>query len=255
MATTSGHLRDGTVRRFDYVSGVFESVLQRDDAMLCHLALAPAKVGGAGGEGQVFVASSTGDILVVDPRSARVAMEIDAHDRKIATVDAQDAQVLVTASNDQTVKVWDLRKAGGAKPKHVHLLQHTLAVTSAYFGPASGGAGARAIVTTCNDNLLRFWRPGAGHAHEVTQAKHNNNTGRYITNFRAVWDRKTGAVLIGNMDKKLDIFDGATGKLLGSAAHELCSAIPAVNVAHDTLPLVASGNGSGYVNVWGHASR
>ena len=145
---------DGTVRRFDYVSGVFESVLQRDDAMLCHLALAPAKSGGVGGEGQVFVASSTGDvlgmglrsacrrtrapshraharmhrgqrhthththkhthththtytgdILVVDPRSARVAMEIDAHDRKIATVDAQDAQVCITRASSMSWRV------------------------------------------------------------------------------------------------------------------------------------------------------
>ena len=47
----------------------------------------------------------TGDILVVDPRSARVAMEIDAHDRKIATVDAQDAQVCITRASSMSWRV------------------------------------------------------------------------------------------------------------------------------------------------------
>ena len=153
----------------------------------------------------------------------------------------------------------------------------------------------------------------------MVQVKHNNNTGRYITNFRAVWVPQASAVLIGsppppptplssffiaaqsvlrgvsacttcaggrrkadnlhgasahaastlasvtlasshvlhtpctgNMNKKVDILD-RKGKELASLAHEQCSAIPAVNVAHPSRALVASGNGSGYVNVWAPA--
>jgi WD40 repeat protein len=139
--------------------------------------------------------------------------------------------------------MWDVRKTVRSKP--LALLSHTLAVTSAYFAPAL----PHTVVTTCNDNLLRFWNPQATDSHLV-QVKHNNNTGRYITNFRAVWDPNSSVVLIGNMNKKLDVYD-MNGNEIASVSHDLCSAIPAVNVAHATLALVASGNGSGYVNVWG----
>ncbi len=54
---------------------------------------------------------------------------------------------------------------------------------------------------------------------------------------------------VGNMDKRLDLYS-ATGSLEASLADDLCTAIPAVIAAHATAPLVATGNGSGYVNVW-----
>ena len=148
-------------------------------------------------------------------------------------------------ARDVCWQIWDARKVSKAKP--LHSLQHSLAVTGAYFEPRAPFS----VVTTCNDNLVRFWSP-EDKAASVVQVKHNNNTGRYITNFRAVWVPQASAVLIGNMNKRVDILD-RKGKELASIAHEQCSAIPAVNVAHPSLALVASGNGSGYVNVWAPA--
>lgn len=234
---------DGTVRCFDYDKGVFEMLLKNEDEMYSHLALSCDM-------NTLYVAGNRGDLYVVDPRSVsssgKPSRELDLHDRKIATVDGHptDVNLFVTASNDQTVKVWDIRKTIKSKP--VHLLEHTLAVTGAYYAAAA----PHSLVTTCNDNLLRFWTPQAnGKEAQVIKIKHNNNTGRYITNFRAVWDPKSNIALIGNMNKKVD-FVAADGKEVASISHELCSAIPAVNVAHPRLALVASGNGSGYVNVW-----
>jgi WD repeat-containing protein 76 len=230
---------DGTVRRFDYTSGTFELIFQDKEDMLCHLCLSCDQT-------RVLVAGNGGDVYVLDPRinSARASQVLDVHDRKVASVDGhpRDCNVFATASNDQTVKIWDARKVSKSKP--LHLLQHSLAVTGAYFSPSSPFS----VVTTCNDNLLRFWTP-EDQAASVVHVKHNNNTGRYITNFRAVWDPKCSVVLIGNMNKKVDVLDGQ-GRELASISHEQCSAIPAVNVAHPSLALIASGNGSGYINVW-----
>jgi len=232
---------DGTVRRFDYTSGTFELMFQDKEDMLCHLCLSCDQT-------RVLVAGNGGDVYVLDPRinsaNGKASQVLDVHDRKVASVDGhpRDGNVFVSASNDQTVKIWDARKVSKSKP--LHLLQHSLAVTGACFSPSSPFS----VVTTSNDNLLRFWTP-EDKAASVVQVKHNNNTGRYITNFRAVWHPKGDVVLIGNMNKKVDVLDGQ-GRELASISHEQCSAIPAVNVAHPSLALIASGNGSGYVNVW-----
>jgi WD40 repeat protein len=235
---------DGTVRCFDYGTGIFELLWKNDEEMLSHLALARD-------DNRLYLAGNRGDLYLLDPRAAaKPSQELDLHDRKISTVDGHpsDSNIFATASNDQTVKVWDCRRIAKAKP--LHLLEHTLAVTAAYYAAAA----PHTLVTTCNDNLVRFWSPKAqAKESQVVKVKHNNNTGRYITNFRAVWDPTSSAVLIGNMNKKVD-FLAPDGKELASISHELCSAIPAINVAHASLALVASGNGSGYVNVWGPAS-
>lgn len=238
---------DGTIRCFDYTSGVFENLSmgpkKEEEAadMLINLCLSCD-------QNRIFVAGSAGDVYVLDPRAAGSAAQVlDLHDRKVSSVDSHpnDSNVLVTASNDHTVKIWDTRKVSKAKP--LHLLQQSRAVTSAYICPS----GPLSLVTTCYDDTVRFWRP-EDKANPVITVKHDNQTGRFVTNFRAVWDPKSSVVLIGNMKKKVDILDGQ-GREIASISHEHCTTIPAVNVAHPTLALMASGGGSGYVNVWAPA--
>jgi hypothetical protein len=206
---------DGTVRRFDYKTGIFELLVQGDE-MLSHLAL-------SADANRLYVASNGGDLLVLDPRASpsKASMELDLHDRKIATVDGHplNEHVFVTASNDTLVKVWDIRKAASkGRPKALQQLQHSLAVTSAYYSTgggegggvgSSGEEGGAVVVTTCNDNLLRFWQPHhAGAVPLAKTLKHNNNTGRYITNFRAVCAARSSAVLIGERLTDLSVLIG-----------------------------------------------
>lgn len=115
------------------------------------------------------------------------------HERKISHVDVHPQRdwSIVTASNDCTVKLWDARKLG--KPSDaLATFKHGRAATSAIFSPIDGNR----LLTTSYDDLVRVIElPVGGKLPEqtdklVTKLRHDNQTGRWLTNFRATWDPK-----------------------------------------------------------------
>lgn len=137
-------------------------------------------------------ASQYGDVLIMDMRCKGKDHSVvrDLHPRKIRTVHFHpDGNTLLTASLDQTAALWDVRKLVGPSKSQsaVATLQHTLGLTSAYFS----NQGDR-LVTTCNDDFIRIYNgtPAAlargGKAAQPIKVKHNNQTGRWLTPFRAV---------------------------------------------------------------------
>jgi WD repeat-containing protein 76 len=63
-------------------------------------------------------------------------------------------------------------------------------------------AGSQRIVSTSRDNTLRIWDAKKGLAPGPVM-KHNNNTGRWISPFRAVWAPAADAIVVGNMGRQV----------------------------------------------------
>jgi hypothetical protein len=92
--------------------------------------------------------------------------------------------------------------------------------------------------------------------------RHDNQTGRWITHFEALWVSPS-VFVVGNMTRQLDLFAiptpaSAAGKQqrlmkplsVGLRDDDYMTSIPAVNCVHATRPLVASGNASGKICLW-----
>ena len=133
-------------------------------------------------------------------------------------------------------------------------------VQAAYFSPNGSGQ----IVTTCYDDLLRVWSPGAGctgaskaemwneKAHTLaTKIKHNNKTGRWVLPFRCVWTPSGDGVVVGAMNRSWEVFDPKQGGLIARHCNaELMTAIPSRNCCHPTLPVVAASTCSGRIHIY-----
>lgn len=246
---------EGTVRCLDLhamtIREVFSTESERDG--LTALAAVPKRAS------NIFYASTSfGSVYQIDERRPHRTQEYVLHDKKTACVHVNPArpELLVTASNDTTVCLWDARKLKGS----LNVLPHGRGVTGAYFSP-----DGQHLVTTSYDNLLRVWdaTPWAGALKPVAkvpspaQVKHDNHTGRWVTPFRAQW-MNNNTFMIGNMKRKLDVFevDSSSGSKVAveqtlALEHENVTSIPAVNCVHPTIEgLFASGSASGRVYVW-----
>ncbi|KAJ1656619.1 hypothetical protein IWQ61_003846 [Dispira simplex] len=193
----------------------------------------------------------------------------DLLERKIGCLhlNPRHSNYLVTASLDRTMRIWDLRwmkdmptdvlptlesETLSANPTEVAAFEYSKSVTAAYWNPSG-----RQIVSTIFDNTIRVSRLGgtAATLEERNILRHNNQTGRWLTMFRATWHPNPDmppCFLVGNMMRYVDIYCGTTGKLVTQLYDpERITAVPTLNIFHPLLPLVVSGNGSGRMVVWG----
>jgi WD repeat-containing protein 76 len=163
-------------------------------------------------------------------------------EKKIGCVSAAH-NFIASSCNDGSISVWDSRKVGQSP---LHKFQYDRAVTGVYFHPNDPDY----LVSTCYDDHIRIHRLSN---EKTIDIRHNNQTGRWITPFRAVWDPKSPAnspeesmIVCGNMNRGLDIFDG-NGRLFRNLTSEFVTSQPAVAVCHESLPIVACGNASGKI--------
>mmetsp|Transcript_29306 Transcript_29306/g.113606 ORF Transcript_29306/g.113606 Transcript_29306/m.113606 type:complete len:138 (-) Transcript_29306:250-663(-) len=85
--------------------------------------------------------------------------------------------------------------------------------------------------------------------------KHDNNTGRWITKFKAEWyPQEPGVFVCGSMKRPhgLDVFDASTTEhsIAGKLMSEYLSAIPARHAFHPEMDVLATGNASGRLCIW-----
>ncbi|ETE69439.1 WD repeat-containing protein 76 [Ophiophagus hannah] len=131
------------------------------------------------------------------------------------------------------VSIYDARHLKSRSQPVVALNGHSKSVASAYFSPVTGNR----IVTTCADDTLR----------------HNNNTGRWLTRFQAVWDpKRDDCFVVGSMTRPRQIQAFHTsGELLYSFLNEdYLNSVCSINSWHPTRFLVAGGNSSGRLHVF-----
>ncbi|GLC55664.1 hypothetical protein PLESTB_001012300 [Pleodorina starrii] len=176
---------------------------------------ASREAGGGGGPGErkeaVAVAAGPVGGLQICPRKIN-----SLH------LEPSGCNLLASSCSDGTVCIWDVRKLGTAAaaaagaahkaPAHKPLvvLHHDKSCHAASW--AHDGSGR--LLSTSYDDTIRIWSAGAGATGAADGSRfvqelsvpHNNQTGRWITPFRAVWNGPCDAVLVGNMRRGLDVF-------------------------------------------------
>ena len=131
------------------------------------------------------------------------------------------------------------------------------ACTSAIFSPHTGSQ----LVTTSYDDTIVIQRTpdreggwGGKQVGKSTVIKHDNQTGRWLTNFKAQWDPKNeSAIIVGSMQRGargIDVFSSHSGRQLARIEHENFTTITSLHAAHPTLEAVVGGNSSGKLFLW-----
>lgn len=247
---------DGSVRRLDVEKGVFSLVHSDEDVEYSALNMY---------DSVLYLGTNNGYLDAVDlripPGANRVLHSLHVSDKKINTVDVDARGIvhhLACSGTDCTVKVFDTRKVlkTTAKPSASKLTapllvgHHPRACQGAYFAPDGSGR----IVSTSFDNTVRVWDSRKGKGGEMEDAvviKHDNQTGRWVFPFRAVWSADSSSVIVGNMKRYLDVFDATNGKLTCQGSEpELMTAIPSRNCCSDDGHRIAAATASGRVHVY-----
>lgn len=202
-----------------------------------------------------------------DLRQSTPNLTLNLHEVKIGTVSVQNDH-LITASNDRSCCLWDTRNVVSDGDKKNFSTAYTArfetgrACTAAYFHPRN----PLVLVTSYDDTLRILDAKDA--LNLLSEIKHNNQTGRWITPFKAQWDPKSipltngGQFVCGSMDRVLDVFcfpkkiddDQKLAVKLFTSYSPLLTSQPAVNAVHPALDLVFSGNASGKIILWTPAS-
>ncbi|XP_059680127.1 WD repeat-containing protein 76 [Gavia stellata] len=196
-----------------------------------------------------------GDVAVVDRRTPGTSSELSADIgfKRTRTVHVHPVKKqYFVAAGSVDVCIYDVRylKSSGNKPVS-SLKGHTKSVASAYFSPVTGNR----VVTVCGDDKLRVYDTTCLSSPVVvlSAVRHNNNTGRWLTRFRAIWDPKQeDCFVVGSMarPRQIEVFQD-TGKLLHSFYNLDClGSVCSVNVVHPSKNILVGGNSSGRLHVF-----
>ncbi|NXK67531.1 WDR76 protein, partial [Sylvietta virens] len=230
-------LGSDTLRCGDVTRAVFDEICRSEENFSCFDFLEENAC-------TAIVSQWAGDVAVVDRRTPGLSWELSAdigfgRTRTVHVHPVNRQYFLAAGSVD--VCVFDVRylKAKGNKPLS-SLTGHTKSVASAYFSPVTGSR----VVTVCADDKLRTF---------LFPCRHNNNTGRWLTRFRAIWDPKQEhCFLVGSMaqPRQIQVFQD-TGKLLHSFCNMDClSSVCSINVVHPSQNILVGGNSSGRLHVF-----
>ncbi|KIY72178.1 WD40 repeat-like protein [Cylindrobasidium torrendii FP15055 ss-10] len=268
---------DCTVRNLDFTTGVSNELYSSEDILLTSMDLTPEGHG-------VWIADNAGGITHLDIRESKESARwYQVAEQKIGSisVNPQRPEFVVTASNDRTLKIWDVRnfgkmKSGDTKEFDSGIVQaftesntgagtfrgewrHGKSASSAYWDPRG-----RRIVSTSYDDILRVWdfkssvfesKKEFPSLRPECQVKHNCQTGRWLTILRARWSPSVDAhphFIIGNMDHSLDVRTDKGALVAKLQNKNKISAVQSVVTSHSRrIQRLATGNASGRCVLWG----
>jgi WD40 repeat protein len=239
---------DGVARRFDLEKASFLEIFSTEDHEFSAFDVGPTG-------NTVYLADNTGDCLIYDLRSSKVAHgPTELHTRKVNTVHVEPTagNLVVTSSSGAEVSVWDMRKLGkgsGKSKSGMRLLtfNHPKSCQAAYFAPD----GSQRILTTCYDCHLRVFdcksesKKKAGMLLPQVTISHNTQTGRWVLPLRAIWTPSADGIICGSMKRAVHIYNGHTGKKEVHCESEFLTAIPSRVFVHPTLALLGCATNSG----------
>uniref|UniRef100_A0A8C9NGC6 WD repeat-containing protein 76 n=2 Tax=Serinus canaria TaxID=9135 RepID=A0A8C9NGC6_SERCA len=242
-------LSNDTLRCGDVTRAVFDEICRSEEDFSCFDFLEENAC-------TAIVSQWSGPVAVVDRRTPGVSSElsVDIGFRRTRTVHVHPVnKQYFLAAGSVDVCVFDVRYLRNAKENKPlsSLTGHTKSVASAYFSPVTGSR----VVTVCADDKLRVYDTTSlsSTVTLLSSIRHNNNTGRWLTRFRAIWDPKQEhCFLVGSMaqPRQIEVFQD-TGKLLHSFYNVDClGSVCSINVVHPSQNILVGGNSSGRLHVF-----
>ncbi|XP_052265984.1 WD repeat-containing protein 76-like isoform X2 [Dreissena polymorpha] len=241
---------DGTLRRGDFESGVFDevySVPEEDDVLLRNFSFTSPHT--------MLVSQNTGNVALVDTRSKSTKAEstYDLNMRALRTVSVHPLQkeIFCTAGVEGTLRVWDLRKMKMKKNEPIVTLPHGKSINSAYFSPLTG----KYILSTSLDDRLTIFDSSVISA-EIKPSKiisHNNHTGRWLTGFRATWHpAREDVFVVGSMNRprEITLFSDKGKKLHSFLDPDHLGSVCSLNALHTSRAMLVGANSSGRLHVF-----
>ena len=220
-----------------------------------------------------YVTCDDGGVEAIDPRQKNNVGTVFLHGKKVNTIcqHPQNTNVFVTASLDRTVALFDARKFSYSQSRDnarvntnatLGVLPHKNAVNSASFSPLGDK-----LVTVGYDNFIHIYDvPNSignnsmsnGGVIKSWSIPHNNETGRWVSKFKAAWDPKypkEGRFVLGskNQPRCIEIYsvnEKNTIRPKHRLEHELMASIHSVNEFHPTRDVIVGGNSSGRMCLW-----
>ena len=246
---------DGTIRQlsFDYQQ-FLESFVNDDEMSLLTVTSSPQH------PNSLFACDRKGDLIILDTSSSSLtaSSRTSLSHLKVNCVTVHPGgHLLASCGNDRTVRLWDLRQLKDDTP--LHTFEHGYSVNSVYFSPS----GAH-LLSTCIDDYVRVWAVDGEDVSawpDCTRIRHNNQTGRWVTLFKAKWTMTDDAFIIGNMSRQVDLYawekeavKGGGGvpppQLYAMTSGEL-TAIPSAVAIHPSNEYFIGATASSYAYLWG----
>ncbi|KAG6676624.1 hypothetical protein I3842_15G161200 [Carya illinoinensis] len=230
---------DGFIRLMDAEKEVFDlvystedtiySLSQRSDDVKC-----------------LYFSEGPGGLNIWDDRVGKCSAQWNLHESRINTIDfnSENFNIMATSSSDGTACIWDLRSIGADKPKSLKEVRHKRAVHSAYFSPSGCS-----LATTSMDDTVGIL--SGANFDDNSMIKHYNQTGRWISSFRAIWGWDDSYVFIGNMKRGVDVISPAQRRTIFTLQSPHMSAIPCRFDAHPyNVGVLAGATSGGQVYMW-----
>ncbi|KAH7841950.1 hypothetical protein Vadar_011116 [Vaccinium darrowii] len=174
-----------------------------------------------------YFAKGQGIVNMWDERAGKALTPWTLHSDRINTIDfsTNNTNIMATSSTDGTACIWDLRFVDAVRPNPLNTVSHKRAVHSAYFSPSGS-----CLATTSFDDKVGLLT--GANFEDSSMMHHNNQTGRWISSFRAIWGWDDSYLFIGNMNRAVDIISSSKRTSIGTLESPHVSAIPCRFDAH-----------------------
>merc|ERR1711997_1313150 len=173
---------------------------------------------------------------------------------KVVSVNPTRTNLFLAPSNKGDCGIYDMRKGGksGVMTPVTELIGHSKAISSAFFSPKTGSR----VVSVAYDNKLRLYdtsedKFNANHIKPYKSITHNNQTGRWLTTFKAEWHPgRDDVFFVGSMTqpRQIDAYSDKGDHFVFNGEHlaSVCSIVK----CHPTQDIIVGGNSSGRVHVF-----
>ncbi|KAH9515589.1 WD repeat-containing protein 76 [Bulinus truncatus] len=242
---------DATLRCGDFEKGVFDeifSVPEEHGDLFRNFDFVDS-------DNTMLVSQYSGNVSLIDTRtpttSAEHVYQVSSKSLRSVSVNPVHSHHFITAGNDAYINLWDLRFIRHKSPKPIQMIHnHSKSVTCAYFSP-----NGHKILSSSTDNTILVHEMNEAVKVELTKRiQHNNNTGRWLTNFQPKWHPNVEDVFVsGSMKypREIEVFhsNGTVLKALKNEDH--LSSVCSLNVFHPNMICTLVGaNSSGRLFVF-----